>query len=235
MDKTIFPTARAGMLLILAFFSNPSKAEENPLFFHTHLLPSPYTVQAGYLSYGTTIAYGITDQVQVSTNVLKDFYQIYNVDVKLALADYQDFATALTLGYETFNYKNISSSNPDLSVSSVKPGFIVAISVSDPVAIYFGGSWSVSQTRFLGSGVEISGLLHGILTQTDIAWRYQDIDENGHANVLAAGATYDVVYKTFGVGLSHHWPGFHLGAHYYPNATEGKIQPILTGGGGIQF
>ena len=49
-------------------------------------------------------------------------------------------------------------------------------------------------------------------------------------NVLSTGLTYDFTFKIYGVGISHHWSGFQVGLHYYPDASKYRVMPILVGG-----
>ena len=68
----------------------------NALFAYPHLLPSPFTLPARRLSYCTRIAFGLTDFLTIVTNILRDFFKIYNADLKIALIDFPEFAFSLT-------------------------------------------------------------------------------------------------------------------------------------------
>src|SRR5687768_2647508 len=116
-----------GALWLLAILTmgigSPAHAvnRSNPLFGYTHLLPSPFTLRGGTLVYGTEIAYGLTDFFQVGTSLIRNLYQIYNANGKLAIFDNESYALAVSLGWESFNYRDISSQNPDLRVSAYSP------------------------------------------------------------------------------------------------------------------
>ena len=208
----------------------------NPLFAYTHLLPSPFTVPAGRLSYGTDVALGVTDFFQVGSGILRDAYRFYNVNAKLALVDYPEFALALTGSYEFYNYHDISPDNPDLKVTAWQPGIVTAFELFPRFAMFVGGNVDISNANLVTNGIQTSGYTHGAQVESDISWAYNPPSKKKHyGNVLSAGATYDLTYKIYGIGLSHHWPGFHLGIHYYPNADQYRVLPIIAGGGAIDL
>lgn len=236
-----------GLIFIIsamALSGNKAQAAENPLFARSHLLPSPYTLPAGRLALGTSVALGVTDFFQVGTDLLRDFYKIYNINGKLSLVDYPDFALALTASFEKYNLKDIHPSNPDLEISSTLPGLVTAYAVHDRVALFLGGNLNFTSTSLRTNGIETSGYVRGATLNSDIAWAYNPAprarartsgDEPklglaGRGNSLAAGFSYDVNYDIYGVGLSHHWPGYQIGFHYYPNAEENQLLPIISGG-----
>lgn len=207
---------------------------ENPLFGYTHLLSSPLTLPAGRLVLGTDVAFGITDFLQTGTNVILDFYKVYNVHGKVAVLDFPNFALALTLGYVTYNYQDISSSNPDLRISSWLPGLVMGMELIPDLALFAGSNLNYTSSTLITEGLETSGYIRGAQLEADLSWAYNP-KKKRVGNVLSSGVTYDVTYRIFGFGVSHHWPGFHLGIHYYPNATQYKVQPILAGGAAIDF
>jgi len=228
------------LILGISFFLGLGSTEvrassyENPLFAYTHLLPSPLTLPAGRFVFGTEVAYGLADFLQIGTGLLQDIYQVYNVQAKLSFIDTEDFALALTLGYEMYNYDNISPNNPNLSVHSWLPGGVMAFSLLPQVALFVGGNYQISNVSLLTDQTKTSGYVEGVDLGSDISWAYSP-GKKKLGNVLSAGVTYDATYKIFGFGVSHHWPGLHLGIHYYPNADQYKVQPILAGGAAIDL
>lgn len=233
--RSILKATRAGLaaqaaMSALALPEAPAaRAGENPLFGYTHLLPSPYTLPAGTLVLGTDVGFGVTDFFQVGTNVVRDLYQIYNANAKLSVLDYPEFAAGLTLGYQTFNYKDFDSTNPDLRVTSWLPGIVGAFSLLDNLALFGGANLNFTQTDLNRSGLKETGLTRGASLGSDLSWAYNP-KKNGVGNVLSAGVSYDLTYDLFGFGASHTWPGFKIGLHYYPAADRYKLQPIIAGG-----
>ncbi len=169
---------------------------------------------------------GLTDFLQVGTGVSRNFYQVYNLNAKASLLDRPDYAAAVVLGWESTNLKDIGVLNPDLRVQSWLPGAVFAVSPHPQLAIALGGKARISgvpASRL--QGLATSGALRGAEVGTDVSVAYQP-----QANVISAGVSYDLTYHLFGVGLTHHWPGLHLGAHFYPAAARYRVQPLISGG-----
>lgn len=218
------------LFLSLSFtLTTRAQAYENPMFGYTHLLPSPYTLSAGRLILGTDVAYGLTDFFQVGTSLISDLYQIYNANAKLSLLDYPSFAMAITFSWQSFNYKNLYSSNPDYQVTSYGPGVVTAYGLFDTLALFIGGNLLFSDKTLTVQGAKFSGLAKGATFESDLSWGYNP-KKKSVGPVLSGGLSYDTTYSMVGVGISHHWPGFHLGFHYYPSASEHKLVPIISGG-----
>ncbi len=224
------------IILFLCFLiTTVSEAAENKLFSFTHMLPSPFTLPAGRLVYGTELAFGVTDFLQVGTNILRDFFKFYNANAKVSLIDYPNFAFALTGGWESYNYKNISATNPSIQITSWMPGAVVSFALAPPLALFVGGNAVFSKTTLVTSGIETSGFIRGANFETDLSWSYNPQKKKRVGNVLSSGVSYDFTYKLYGLGISHHWPGFHFGVHYYPQATKYPLQPIIAGGGSLDI
>ncbi len=213
--------------------SQPARAT-NALFGYTHMQPSPLTLSAGQLVFGTDLALGVTDFFQVGTGLLRDFYQVYNANAKLSFYESDDIAFALTGAWQHFNYRDIYSSNPDLTVTTWQPGAVVGIAPVKELAWFVAGNLNFTRANLVTDGIQTSGFVRGAGLGSDLSWAYGSGKRSG-GNALSTGVTYDMTYHILGVGLSHHWPGFHLGIHYYVNADRRALQPILAGGGSIQL
>lgn len=207
---------------------------DNPLFGYTHLLQSPLTLPAGRLALGTSVALGVTDFLQVSTDILRDAYSVFNAQAKLMLVNSESFALGAFVGFESYNYNSFDANNPDLRVNSWLPGIIAAIEVIPDVALFLGGNLNYTSTQLITSGISTSGYVQGASAESDISWAYNP-HRNRIGNVLSAGVSYDFTYQIYGVGVSHHFPGFHVGIHYYPNATQYRVQPIISGGAAVDL
>lgn len=218
-------------LLVIAtlLFSSLSRAEWNRTFGYTHMLPSPYTIPAGRLVFGTYVGLGVTDFLDVGTNVLMDLYQVYNAQAKASIVRTEVFAAALTFGFQTYNYKDLDSANPDLQITSYQPGGVLAFALAEELAWFVGGNIQFSKVSLVENGITKSGYAQGSRGETDLAFAYSK------TSALSAGVSYDFSYDLIGFGLSHHWSGFQLGLHVIPNANKEKFIPIISGGGAIDL
>lgn len=207
---------------------------ENPLFGYTHTLPSPFTLRGGTFVLGTTAAYGLTDFLQIGTELLRDFYQFFNASLKVSFVDRPQMAMAATLGFETFNFRQISETLPDRRVYGWQPGLVIGHEIIPSFAGFLGGNLNFTQSDLSGAESERSGFERGAEVRAEWSWAYNP-RKSGVGNVLSGGVSYDVTYKTVGFGFSHHWRGFHVGLHYYPNASKYHVQPILAGGATVEL
>lgn len=207
---------------------------ENPMFYYTHLNPSPYTLRAGQLVLSTDLAIGITDFLQVGTNLISDFYRVFNANAKVALLDYEDFALAATGSWQSFNYRDIDSRAPDRRITSWMPGLVGSYAIAPAIAFSLGGNLNFTNQPIDNTGVPVSGFFRGAAVEADMSWLYYR-SRKGFQNVLAAGVSYDFDYELFGFGVSHYFKAFKLGVHYYPNSTNNKFVPIIGGSAAIDF
>jgi hypothetical protein len=218
--------------------SSQTERDYNPVFGYSHLAGSPYTLPSGRLVYGTDVAVGVTNQFQVGTNILRDSFQFYNAQAKYRVVSTSSFAAATTFGFETFDTAAVGVSTQSAQITNYLPGVVTAVGVGESVAWFNSGSINLSKAT-VPSDMQKAGYIRGSQAESDIAWAYnQGTTKRGDPfvrNALAAGVSYDFTYKVLGYGMSHHWHGFQLGAHYYPEAKRQKLQPIIAGGGTMQF
>lgn len=226
IQLVLLPTAA---LVFSAETVKPVHAAENPMFYYTHMLPSPFTLPAGRLVLGTYIGLGLTDFFQVGTDALRDFYKVYNVDGKISFLDFYEFAAAFTVSYQHFNYKDIDSGNPDVTIDSWQPGITTGYALDKYLSFALGANLNLTSAKVSTNNIKTSGFVRGVSSEADLSWAYNP-KKKSIGNVISTGASYDFTYELFGIGISHHWPGFHVGFQYYPSASKNKIQPILTGG-----
>jgi hypothetical protein len=203
--------------------------ETNPLFGYTHLLSTPLTLPGGRIILGTDVAYGITDFLQVGTSLLYDIYQVYNAEVKINVVNVHEFALALTGGWQSYNYDNIAPANPSIQVTSWQPGAVIGYELLPNLAHFIGANLSYANTTQNVAGTLLSGYVKGAQVESDLSWAHGP-EKRPTMLVLSGGLSYDFTYKIVGFGVSYHVPGLHFGIHYYPNADQYKVQPILVGG-----
>lgn len=232
MNRTNWEKWALALALVIISPLKPAHALSqvaNPLFGATHLLPSPFTLSSGKFVFGSTAAVGVTDFMEIQTDVIADLYQIYNARVKLGLLDFPGLAAGLYVGFQSVNWNNISPSNPSITVNSWMPGGVIGIEVLPWVAVSFGGNLYYSSNDSSNAGIVTAGFLKGAQVESDISWAYHPKDDK-MGNVVAGGVSYNSTYDILGFGVSHHWRGLQLGFHYYPNAGSLKVLPILQGG-----
>jgi hypothetical protein len=176
------------------------------------------------------------------------------------LLETDGFALGVGIGFERYNLHDIDSRNPDLSLTTYRPGAVAAVALAPDWAVFVGGHALLSNPEPKRDGIESSGFVRGSDAELDFAWAYQS--EGGgesrdpaaaptrgkrtssagrtkkhstSGNSIAFGASYDFTYRLSGFGISHHFPGFQIGLHWYPSADRNPVLPILAGGGSVSF
>ena len=109
------------------------------------------------------------------------------------------------------------------------PGGVIGAEIMPYVALFLGGNLFYANVPVSSTGIDTSGYLQGAQVESDVSWAYNP-HKDRMGNVLSGGVTYNSTFDFYGFGVSHHWKHFHLGIHYYPNATNLKVMPILAGG-----
>lgn len=220
----------AAMLIQDSRQSRAASTYDNPILGYTHLLPSPYTLPAGRFSFGTDLAYGITDFLQVGTSLLYDVFQIYNVNARVSLLDMPGFSFALTGAFESYNLQSLDSSNPNIAVTSLLPGAVAGFALTPELGWLVGGNLNFSSQTINLNGINVSGFTRGAAAESDLSWAAITSRKGWPLFVISGGVSYDFTYQLAGVGVSFHVKGFHLGVHYYPAAVDDKWLPIIAGG-----
>lgn len=229
------------LAVILFFFNQPlwarppledsetveaSSSATNPAFRSAHLLPTAETIPGGSYVVGTVSAVGVTDDLMLSTDVVRDVLGYYNLGLKVPFVRFPTFRFAGFVQYETFNLDTADSRNPSSRIRAWKPGIVTAYELSSNTAFFLGGNFFISNRKI--PHIETSGFLHGARAEADWSWAYSE-------NSLALGATYDFTFKLYGMGFSHHWPTFLAGIHYVFNADKERLIPMFQINLGYSF
>lgn len=206
--------------------AEPADDTPNAAFSYTHLLPSPNTIPGGSWVVGSSIAYGVSDYLQLSTDFIRDVYGYWNVSAKAPLIEYPTFVASAFVSWDSFNLRNAGDSNPDQRVTSLQPGLVTGFEIMPDMAFFVGGN------AFIHSGEipdgQTSGFSKGAQIEGDWSWLYNRHGSKLAGNAVSLGANYDFTYKLVGVGITHHWPTFTLGIHYTVNADVERVMPLIA-------
>jgi hypothetical protein len=198
--------------------------ESNAAFPYTHLLPSPYTLSQGSWVFGTSIAYGVFDFFQVSTNLTLDIQKQWNFQAKVPLVDFPTFVASVFVDYQSFNPRSYDDTNPDMRVQQWQPGIVTGYEITPDMAFFIGGN--INSSKDPGKIIVTSGYMKGAQLNMEWSWLYNPESSRLGNNALSLGMKYDVTYSLFGFGLTHHWKNFDLGVHYV-FADKSQFIPIL--------
>lgn len=204
-------------------------------FAYTHGLPSPMNIPGGTYVIGTNVAVGVTDFLQLSTNVLRDVTRYWNIQAKVPLIEFPTFIASAFVNWDTFNLNNFDETNPDQRITAWQPGIVTGYEMTDDMAFFIGGNFNATSTDIIRENIRTSGFAHGARVNFDWSWLYNPPSSRLADNALSAGVNYDLTYKHLGFGITHHWPTFQFGLHYVLNADRYRVMPILNVSSGFTF
>ncbi len=202
----------------------PRGTEVNVAFAYTHLLPSPFVLSQGTWVLGTSVAYGLFDFLQISTNVARTFRQQWNIQAKVPLIEYPTFVASAFVNYELYNPSNIDVSNPDVWLRRWLPGIVTAYELNPDMAIFFGGNFNFGNDS--APVLTTSGYLRGAQVNAEWSYLYNPVSSRLGNNAISVGVKYDLTYEMFGFGFTHHWRSFEAGLHY-TFADRERFLPIF--------
>jgi hypothetical protein len=204
-----------------------STGETHLAFLYTHSLPSPINLPSGAWTLGTRAAYGLTDFIEISTEVSRDVTRHYNVMAKVPLLEYPAFIASAFIQFGHYNLKHYDSRNPDYAISAWQPGLVTGFALENDMAIFMGGNLHITKDVF-PNDAKTSGFANGARANFDWSWMYNPPGGRLSENTISVGVDYDFTQEVFGVGATHHWSTFEIGVHFFPGADHYKVLPVLN-------
>lgn len=216
--------------LVLILTAGPLMAQEEgfagrPITSNLSM-PTGNTLHAGEFSVGIgPIEYGITENVQLGTNLLLFILQYYNADLKVSLINTEQQALALGLGV---GYFDLNIVDEDVSFTSISPYIAYSFPLAEKTRMHL----SANYTNFSGDGdVEDADDLFASLSGTSVAAGIEHSLSNKTKFVGDLG--YDVEFEgvRVGGGVLWGWETFHLklGLQYFaPKGFGGYVFPYVN-------
>ena len=202
--------------------------ESTPLvFLYTQSLPSPINLGAGQWVLGTRAAYGIADFVELSTDIVRDVTRHYTLYAKVPILEFPEFVASAFIQYSHWNLHHYDKRNPDAAIHAWQPGLVTGFELDHDMAIFIGGNLQLTSKTFPDDAYT-SGFANGAKMNFDWSWMYNPRGGRLSENTLSIGTSYDVTSKIWGIGVTHHWSTFEIGASFYPGADHYKVLPILN-------
>lgn len=196
----------------------------NVAFPYTHLLPSPFNLGKGDWVFGSSVAYGVFDALELSTNIVRTVQQQWNIQAKVPLIEYPTFMATAYVAFESTNPHSIDDGNTDYRLNRWQPGVVTAYEIADDMAFFLGGNFDFGAESI--PVTTTSGYLKGARIEADFSWLYNPQSSRLGNNAISTGVTYDTTYEMLGFGLTHHWQSFSLGLHY-SLADRSRFLPIF--------
>ncbi len=204
--------------------ASESRGSVNAAFPYTHLLPGPFSLPQGSWVLGSSVAYGVFDSLELSSNIYRTTQQQWNLSAKVPMIEYPTFMATAFVSYESFNPRTFSDFNPDVRITRWQPGIVTAYEIASNMAFFIGGNFNFGTEA--PKVTKTTGYIKGARAEVDWSWLYNPQSSRLGNNALSTGFTYDFTYELFGFGITHHWNAFTLGVHY-TFADESRFLPIF--------
>ncbi|MCP4157313.1 MAG: hypothetical protein GY757_56910 [bacterium] len=188
--------------------------------------PTGYTLNKGEFEVGLGhIGFGISDKVQVSTNVLLYLFQDFNASLKVSLIKNKKNAFAVGCSIHSFDLSVFS--NEDVGFTAILPYVAYSTKISPKTKMHFTGQYS----HFSGSEDIADATAKATSNGTSVTVGIEHSFSNKTKFLAETG--YDLTFKGFRVGgaVLWGWKKFRLklGINYFsPEGTDGFILPLVS-------
>ncbi|OGF58598.1 MAG: hypothetical protein A2Y62_07965 [Candidatus Fischerbacteria bacterium RBG_13_37_8] len=218
-------------ILIICFFvvSFAVGAVAEDGFFNRPILnnismPTGYTLKQNEFAIGLgSIGFGITDNIQVETNVLLYLFQIYNGNVKGNL--FKSDSNALAVGVDLMHL-NLDIFDEETGATVISPYIAYSTIVSDKLFLHLSGQYSHFSAGIDTDDVETSFFTRGTSFNTGLEYCLSNRTK------FLTEAGYDATFNgmRFGGAVLFGWDAFRLklGVQYYnPEGSGGYTMPVI--------
>ena len=190
-------------------------------------MPTGNTLHGGEFTIGLgPIEYGITDNVQIGTNLLLFLFQYYNADLKVSLINTEQQALALGVGVGYFDLN--FGSEGDISFLSLSPYAAYSFPLSTKTRMHLAANF----THFEGdSDIDDADELNASLSGTTVSAGLEHSLSNKTKFVGDLGYDVDFEGVRVGGGVVWAWETFHLklGLQYFaPKGYDGLVLPYVN-------
>jgi hypothetical protein len=187
-------------------------------------MPTAYTLNRGEFQVGLgPIHFGITDKVQVGTNILLMLIQDYNVKLKVNLLDNESGALAGGVKLHSFDLKVFGA---DSNFTSISPFATYSMRLGPKTLLHAGGQYSFFTGEEDIEKAEAMATSSG--TSVNLGIEY---DFSNRTRFLAE-TSYDFTFKGMRLGgaVLWGWKSFRLklGVNYFsPKGSKSFIFPVI--------
>lgn len=218
-------------VLALAFMALPLQAQEDgfagrPITSNLSM-PTGNTLHAGEFTIGIgPVEYGITEHVQIGTNLLLFILQYYNADLKVSLINTEQQAFAVGLGVGYFDL-GVFGTDADVTFTSFSPYAVYTMPVGPKSRLHLSANYTnFSSSGDIGDAEELNTSISG----TSVAAGLEHSLSNKTKFIGDLG--YDLEFKgvRVGAGVLWGWETFRLklGLQYFaPKDYDGYVFPYV--------
>ncbi|MDT8323377.1 MAG: hypothetical protein RRA94_04625 [Bacteroidota bacterium] len=190
-------------------------------------MPTGNTLNAGEFSIGIgPVEYGLSDNVQIGTNLLLFFFQYYNADLKVSFMDTEKQAFAAGLGVGYFDLEALTDAGGSFSFLSLSPYLVYTTAIGEKTRMHFSGNYSYFESDIDIDEAEAEASTSG----TSLAVGIEHSLSQKTKFVGDVGYDIDFEGLRFGGGVLWGWEVFRLklGLQYFsPKGVGGLVLPYI--------
>lgn len=197
---------------------------QNRPIVNSVLMPTGSSLNKGEFMIGLgSIGFGISDHIQVGTNVILWLFQVNNVDLKVAIHKTENLAVAAGIGLDSFSLKVFGA---DAGFTSYTPYLAVSPRISDDLKIHFSARYALFKSSMDIEDSELTSTVEGTSVSAGLEYSFSNKTK------FLAETGYDTTFK--GVRMSGSvlfgWESFrlNLGVKYFrPENHRGFTMPVI--------
>jgi hypothetical protein len=211
-------------LLLISSASAQTGFQGRPIINNISM-PTGYTLNSNEFIVGLgPVGYGISDNVQLSTNILYFIFQVYNANLKVSLI--KSRSQALAVGVQWYNFNWDLDDEDDVGFTSLAPYAVFSTRVGSNTFWHVGGTYSYFSAEADIEDVEVTATTWGSRVYTglehSVSPRTKFLGELG----------YDLDFEgmVFAGAVLFGWEKFRLklGVSYYkPEGSNGFTWPVI--------
>ena len=188
-------------------------------------MPTGYTLNSGEFLVGLgPIGFGISDNIQIGTNILLFLFQVYNANLKISLIKTDDLALAGGVGFHHFNW---NLEGEDFNPTAITPYAVVTFGMGPKTNLHVGGEYYLFTEDFDIEDIDVESSVSG---SRIFAGLEQSLSEK--TKFLFEGG-YDIDFEGLMLGgaVLFGWEKFRLklGVSYFnpKEAESGFALPVI--------
>ena len=216
--------------LLLAIFASAVFADvgfEGRPITNNLMMPTGYTLHQSEFIVGLgSIGFGITENIQVGTNILLFLFQMYNANIKVSFMKTETMAIAAGVEFAQFNLDILLEEDEEAGFTTISPFLVFSTKIGAMTTLHLGGKYSTWSGDYETDEVETSSTSSGTRL-------YAGVEHSlSHKTKFLAEGGYDIDFEGFfaGGGVLFGWEKFRLklGVTYYnPDGSEGYTLPNI--------
>lgn len=186
--------------------------------------PTGFTLNRGEFTVGLgSIGFGVTDRVQIGTNILLYLFQVYNADVKVNLMRNENIF--LSVGMD-LNHFDLDVFGSETGFTSLSPYIAISPRLSNRTTLHIGGQYSYFSGSADIEDAEVSEVAKGTSFFTGLEYSFS------RKTKFLTEAGYDTTFKGLRLGgaVLWGWEKFRLklGVNYFNPENSGSFTfPVI--------